>query len=189
MKQVFLDIKALLESKITQAALAAIGIVTEAPFITVMLFENQFKRMAEGEQIPFPLPAVIISFSGPNEWKQLGTGVQMLDPFIINAHICMEFYDASTDNVSVAAGVINDQNLPIFDLKQLVYKTMQYFEPTNTAMLVRFEDTLDEDTKEFYHWLQRYRSNLIDTDAQQPQGGIMSAPPYTMDLTLNRTIP
>lgn len=186
MKQVYLDLKARLEATLTKAAMAAIGVPTEADFITVLLFENQFERMEQGEEIPMPLPCVIISFSGPNEWKQLGEGVQMLDPFIINAHVCKEIYDASTDNVSIAAGVIGLQDLPMFDLKQLVHKQLQEFEPTNVAKMVRFDEILDEKIKNINHHILRYRSNLIDTDTARPVGGTMSAPPYTIVITENK---
>lgn len=179
-EQVYLDIKAQLQAKITQATLAAVGFKSEwSGLIEVELFNNQFANSENGQWTPKALPMIVVGFVQAQPWKQIGNGVQFLDPFDIRIHIILEWFNDG-DNSDVD---INEAKIQM-RIRQLVYEALQEFEPTAACKMVRIDETLDEDHTNMIHYIQTYRSNLIDSTMMRPVGGISSGA-ITLEQDLN----
>lgn len=163
MKQLFLDIEAKLKSDLPNIK-----------FINP--WNNQVDLIQDGKIYSFPLPAIFIGFAAPSEIKQLGNGNQIYDPLVIEVHIVQEFYH-DAENM--------ERNLDIFDLRTLVYQTLQNFEPDGCVQFIRFEEEQDVNHTNVYHFIQRYRTNYVDSTLNQPVNGIDTTPPTTPVITID----
>lgn len=178
--QVYEDIKAQLQAKITVASLAAIGYERESSSILeVQLWNNQFKAMEEGKFTPVAYPFIIVGFVQSQPWKQLGNGVQFMDPFDIRIRIVFEWF-SDGDNHDLD---VNEAKMQ-FQLRQLVYEALQEFEPTCACKMVRISEESDEDHDNIIQYVQTYRSNLIDSTMQRPVGGSETTAPVTLDVVI-----
>jgi hypothetical protein len=166
-KQLFLAIKGQLE--------------TEVPSIQfIQMYNRQFDLIDQGEGgsliYSFPFPCVFVEFVSPSPIKQLGGGYQIYDPLLVNIHIGHELYDAGDGSM--------EQNLDVFDLRTLVYKALQKFEPSGAVAFMRTEETQDTNHKAIYHFIQEYTTNYIDNGMAEPVGGVTKDPPTDLDLTV-----
>lgn len=165
--QVYEDIKTRLQARITPAALKTIGYEVEGTStLEVQLWNNQFKAMADGKFSLVQFPFIIVGFVQSQPWKQLGNGVQFLDPFDVRIRIIFEWFsDGDAHDVDV-----NEAKMQ-FQVRQLVYEALQEFEPTCACKMVRISEQSDEDHDNIIQYVQTYRSNLIDSTMQRPIGG------------------
>jgi hypothetical protein len=78
-----------------------------------------------------------------------------LQDLVFNLHIGHEFYN----------GKNMDENLLVFDLKQDIYKAMKNFQATGSSSITRIGEAQDVNHNNVYHYIQTYKCNLIDEDA------------------------
>jgi hypothetical protein len=148
--------------------------LTDVKFVNP--WNNQVNQVEDGSIYSFPMPAIFIDFGMPDEIKQLGNGVQIHDPLIVEIHIVQEFYHD---------GENMERNLDIFDLRTDVYKALQKFEPSGAVQFIRFEEEHDKEHTDVYHYIQKYRTNYIDQSRTEPVNGINSTPPTDLSITID----
>jgi hypothetical protein len=167
-----------------RALLSAIQTLIRAGVINInpdfiFMWNNQHDKIANPEEdgqhlYTFTLPAIFLEIESPTDIKQLGNGVQLYD-FNFRLHLIDKMVDAGDGTL--------DQNLEIFDIKQLVFQTIQGQAPDKFGQFCRIQEEQDQDHKNLYHFIQEYATNYTDFTMNDPIGGILTVPPTALDLT------
>ncbi len=129
--------------------------------VHVRLWNNQVRLSEEGQQIPFTFPAVFIDFP-TIVWQQMGKGVQNTEVMVVRLYVCYESFHTSE----------NEEDLEIFTLREDVYMALQDFKPTASSKLQRIAEQTDPNHTNVYVWVMDYQTNLQETEAQYPRGGV-----------------
>ena len=171
MKELFLYIKTQLET-----IKDIDGLSNKIKFIHI--WNNQTHWIEEGQGYDFLKPAVFIEFVNAQQIVDIGGGVQQYDPLEINLHIIHQFMDASDGTL--------EQNLDIFDLKQLVYAALQTWHCQGSGPFTRISEEQDYDHPHIYHFIQTFRTSYVDSSQAIPIGGYDIDP--TLDLVLTPVV-
>lgn len=170
MRQLFLDIKARIETYIP-----------EIQFIRMWNSQTEQMEGEEGQEgsaiYPLQLPAVFVEFVNDQTPKQLGNGVQIFDNLGVKLHLVHQQFDAGDGT--------HEQNLEVFTLKQKLFKYMNLFEPTGAVAFIRNGETQDYDHTNVYHFIQDYVTNYVDFGAQLPVDGVTKQPPTPLHVELS----
>jgi len=161
-KQLYIDIR-------TKVLTLLNGIVPAFNFVQV--WNNQLETDGENKMYSFAYPALFVEIVSPGQIIQLGNGVQHYEPLIVRLHILQEFYNATDGN-----GIL-EQDLTIFDLRQIVYEGMQGWEPDNCVAWVRTGETQDTNHSNVYHFIQEYTTSYVDSTMERPVDGLTKTPP------------
>ena len=162
MKQLYLALKARIESK-----------VTEVRFIA--MWNNQLNDTVDGKTYSFLMPAVFFEFVSPIQIVGVGNNIQVHEPMEVKAHIIHEQYDAMDGTMDV--------NLDVFVFKQQIYKALQLFQPAMSSVFDRQSEEQDYDHTNIYHYIQSYFIAYIDNDMPLPIDGTEYEPPLTTEIT------
>lgn len=152
------------------------------------MWNNQLQLIEEGHLEQFDMPAVFIEFESLNSNEStMGGGVQIFNPLNFHIHILHKQYDAADGTF--------EQNLDVYDFKDLVYLAIQKFQPglTDTTnkvgSCIRYQEIQDYSHKAVYHYIQSYKTTLVDVVRLEPVNGIESDPlpmPAKIDLSTDR---
>lgn len=152
-------------------------IVSEPLLQYVQMYNNQIFDEESGQLYDYPKPAVLIEFESPTIIQQLGNGSQLYDELLVKLHIVDNFMNYTGDDG------IEELNLEIFDRRDRVFTSVQGFEPTNCAAMVRVNEQQDYDHTQIYHYTQTYKTNYVDTLMDRPVNGQIINPPLDATIT------
>lgn len=128
-------------------------ISTDVPEIQyVRVFNNQFQYLEDQTIEAFPFPCAFVEVI-PQSYVQLGAGYQQSD-IDIKIHIGHVEYDANNGNM--------EENLSIFDIRNLVVKELNLFKPYMCAEMFKVSEEQDYTHTDVYHYVITYRTGLID---------------------------
>lgn len=140
----------------------------------VRMWNDQLTLVDKGKMQMFPMPAAFIAFNSA-EIMQLGEGVQLMDPLYVDIHILHWQVDAGDGTF--------EQNLDVFDFRMETFKKLQKFTPTKAGAMIRIAERQDYDHAGVYHYIQTYKFNLTEDEAQEPIDGVEWAPiPMPLEL-------
>ena len=147
---------------------------------TVARWNNQVELLYDeqgGRNPNFLFPACFISFKAA-EIMQLAQGVQLYENLIIDLHILDWQIDAGDGT--------QEQNLEIYDLKELVFSVMNKFSPNATndsaGTFMRIAEEDDDKHHGVYHFVQRYKTSFVNNSLQEPVNGIPSTVPMPVEI-------
>lgn len=144
----------------------------------IRLWNNQVQYAKDAIDETYPYPAIFIDFPEEIEWKQIGNGVQTVDPLMIRLHIVHDFYDAQDGTMG--------QDLAILELAQKVYTSLQEWMPNiPLGVFVRVMEVQDKDHPNLYHFIQTYQTTWIDTAMKRPVNGSVTTEPLDLQLDIN----
>lgn len=135
----------------------------------VRMWNNQHELVIGGHMEMFPNPSVFIEFVS-SDIMQLGEGRQLYDPLIFRLHILDWQMDSGDGNF--------EQNLTVYDLKQKLYAVVQKFQPglsdenCPAGSCIRISETQDYSHAGLYHYVQEYKTTLVDVVMAEPVNGL-----------------
>ena len=142
--------------------LARLKTITELQTVTV--WNNQFEYIEDGSSYSFAMPCAFVEVNFPDGFRDLACNYQETD-VEIRIHIGQDYYN----------GVNIDENLSIFDLRDLVVKSMSHFQTTKSGLLVKINEGQDFDHRNVYHYTIDFKTQWIDETAVK--GTFESTPP------------
>ena len=154
------------------------------------VWNNQVKHIqaelegtiAEGmPNYAFPLPAVFVELISQHPILQNGNRIQSYDELIVRIHYVHEFYNATKEGFM-------DEDFLIFEQTQRLYAMLQGFEPDGAVAFVRVAETEDTTHNMIYHFIQDYKTNLVDNTLDAPHGYIEKPPPTDYELNLTKMV-
>lgn len=122
----------------------------------VHVFNNQFEYMEQQQSYSFPFPCVFVEAINPGAFNQIGGGYQQAD-IDFRIHIGMEQYDSADGNM--------EQNLDIFDLRDLVFQKLSLYKPSMCTEMVKIAEEQDYQHTAIYHYVMDFRTGFIDKSA------------------------
>jgi len=134
--------------------LAAIRAIPE--FKHVVVWNNQFAYMEDGGDYAFPMPCAFIELQ-TNNLQDIGEGYEGSDiSFVLH----------------IGQNVLNsdymEQNLTIFELRDLVVKALKPFQ-ASTSLMTKVNEQQDYDHSNVYHYMITYNLHFIDNTTATPQ--------------------
>jgi len=148
----------------------------------VRMWNNQLDLVQAGKMELFGHPACFIEF-GSASIQQLGEGRQLFDPLTFKIHILDWQLDAGDGTF--------EQNLEVYDLKDLIFAAIQKFQPGLTdqtdkvGSCIRIAEYQDYKHAGVYHYIQEYKTTYVDEIMVEPVGGIDGpVPPLPMQLNI-----
>lgn len=152
-----------------QEILTQIGLITEFKFSSV--WNNQFQYMEEGNTYVFPMPCAFVEIISDNNQdvagKYQGSDIQ------INIHIGHEFYN----------GTQMEQNLSIFDFRDLIVKSFCNFKAGKTGVFIKTSEQQDFEHTNVYHYIVSFKTHFMD-DTAAPEY-IYTTPPTGLTIDRN----
>lgn len=136
------------------------------------MWNNQLDYMESGEQIPFNFPAVFVDFSNI-EYFDLGNKWQN-GTLQVDLHICDEMWN----------GADQEENLQIFDLKELIYKSLSQIQLDTASPITRIAEQTDTTHTNIYHYIQSYKVEIV----ANAEGTIIELTDILLNLTAVREI-
>jgi|DEB0MinimDraft_6_1074348.scaffolds.fasta_scaffold05772_3 hypothetical protein len=134
-------------------------------FKTVGLFNDDFNKYDEGLIDSFRFPALFVSFPDGADYLNQGGKLQ-------KTTLTVRFFIA--DELTKSRLSISKTVLDVFDLKQAVFNVFSGFQQTATnetfSTFERVREETDEDRRNYYIFIQDYRTELIDPDTWVQQG-------------------
>lgn len=124
-------------------------------FNEVILWNNQVDAMEASEERSYNFPSCFIGFQIPSIFIDESNGTQQSE-IELTVYIVDEIYSNEFDN--------GTPNLDIFDLKQLVYKSLQGYTVNPQGPLSRVSEETDEDHPNLYVFKQTYKLSYIDCE-------------------------
>ena len=125
-------------------------------FKTVDVYNNQFFKQDDGTIDSFSFPAIFLSFPEGAEYSLFTAGIQQAP------EITVRFYIA--DKLTKSRTSISKTVLEIMDLKQEVYKVFQGWSSQPIGAFSRIAEQTDEDRRNYYTFIQDYKTKIIDSD-------------------------
>lgn len=122
-------------------------------FQFVAIWNNQFEYLQDGGEYVFPMPCVFVEVQNENN-QDLGCNYQGQDINII-FHIGQDFYNGSQ----------MEQNFTIFELRDLLVKSISNFKPTTASKMVKTSELQDFNHSNVYHYAISYKTHWIDNTA------------------------
>jgi len=143
-------------------------------FKTVDFYNDQFTKQDNGVIDSFRFPALFISFPDGANFSEYTAGVQQSTELTVRFFIGYEL-------IKTRSG-INKSVLDLMDLKQQVFSKFQGFSAPFIQTFSRIYEEADEDRKNYYIYIQDYKTGVIDSSnyIDRDQG-------YTATLTLDLT--
>lgn len=153
------------------------------------VFNDQYRKLKDGEIEHFPLPASLLQVVAPTNMKRIGGGVAAGD-IVFRVHLAHEHMDSGDGTM--------EQDLDIFDLRDQVINLLSDFQPLGCSPLMYVSDTPNNDHTNLYifeidfvtHFLDntgvqdKYNSVTL-TDAQVNRDGILTEDPQLVVQTIS----
>lgn len=151
--------------------LAVLRTITAIKFTSV--WNNQFQYMEDGKSYSFPMPCSFVQVENDNS-MDIGGKYQGSD-LDITIHIGQD----------VLNGDLMDENLTIFELRDLVIKAFSVFKPTTGGLMVKVSEGQDFDHTNIYHYEIKFKTQWIDNTAVPIE--YYSIPPTALSATITTT--
>jgi hypothetical protein len=150
------------------------------------VFNNQIIQEQDGKTFDFPKPAILIEIDTPNTGLQtLGTDNVTVSELTWRLSIVHEQLDAGDGTL--------DQNLDVFDYRDLVKVAFTSFRPTNCSYWQYSEESQDYAHNNIYVYGISFKCSFVDTKGSplDPDSTvyITKVPPIALDLQAYITTP
>ena len=136
-------------------------------FNFVAIYNNQFQFVDNGGEYSFPFPCAFVELTS-TDLQDIGGGYQGSD-LQVSIHLGQDYYN-STANL--------EQNLSIFNLRDLIIKKLASFKPSTGSGFVKISEAQDFDHSNVYHYVVSYKFHWIDSTAVNPD--ILSPSPINL---------
>jgi hypothetical protein len=152
----------------------------------VAIFNNQVREEQDGKTFDFPKPALLIEIENPNQGLQtLGQDNVTVSEITWRISIVHEQLDASDGTL--------DQNLDVFDYRDLVKVAMTGIRPKNCSHWMYVEESQDYAHNNIYVYSIGFKCSFVDTKGSplDPDSNtyITFEPPIALDLGVWITVP
>jgi hypothetical protein len=122
-------------------------------FKFVAIWNNQLEQLQDGLTYAFPFPNAFIEILTPTDYLPLGGGYSITD-YTVRIHIGHEQYDAGGGNF--------EQNIEVFNYRDLVIAKLNGFQPTGGSSLMKNAEIQDYTHTNVYHYQIDFRGNFVD---------------------------
>jgi hypothetical protein len=126
--------------------------LNEFNFVTI--WNNQFQYMQDGTIYSFPMPCALVEVQ-TNDTQSIGGYVQGSDITVV-IHIGQDYYNGS--NI--------DENFNIFQLRDIVVKSISHFKSAKSGIFVKVSEDQDFEHSNVYHYKLTYKTQWIDETAK-----------------------
>jgi hypothetical protein len=152
----------------------------------VAIFNNQVKEEQDGKTFDFPKPALLVEIENPNQGLQtLGQDFVSVSEITWRISIVHEQLDAADGTL--------DQNLDVFDYRDLVKVAMTGIRPKNCSKWMYVEESQDYAHNNIYVYSVGFKCSFVDTKGSplDPDSNtyITFEPPIALDLGVFITVP
>jgi hypothetical protein len=152
----------------------------------VAIFNNQVREEQDGKTFDFPKPAILIEIENPNQGLQtLGQDNVTVSEITWRISIVHEQLDAADGTL--------DQNLDVFDYRDLVKVAMTGIRPKNCSHWMYVEESQDYAHNNIYVYSIGFKCSFVDTKGSplDPDSNtyITFEPPIALDLGVWITVP
>jgi hypothetical protein len=152
----------------------------------VAIFNNQVKEEQDGKTFDFPKPALLVEIENPNQGLQtLGQDFVTVSEITWRISIVHEQLDAADGTL--------DQNLDVFDYRDLVKVAMTGIRPKNCSKWMYVEESQDYAHNNIYVYSVGFKCSFVDTKGSplDPDSNtyITFEPPIALDLGVFITVP
>jgi hypothetical protein len=152
----------------------------------VAIFNNQVKEEQDGKTFDFPKPALLVEIENPNQGLQtLGQDFVTVSEITWRISIVHEQLDAADGTM--------DQNLDVFDYRDLVKVAMTGIRPKNCSKWMYVEESQDYAHNNIYVYSVGFKCSFVDTKGSplDPDSNtyITFEPPIALDLGVFITVP
>jgi hypothetical protein len=152
----------------------------------VAIFNNQVKEEQDGKTFDFPKPALLVEIENPNQGLQtLGQDFVSVSEITWRISIVHEQLDAADGTM--------DQNLDVFDYRDLVKVAMTGIRPKNCSKWMYVEESQDYAHNNIYVYSVGFKCSFVDTKGSplDPDSNtyITFEPPIALDLGVWITVP
>jgi len=152
----------------------------------VAIFNNQVKEEQDGKTFDFPKPALLIEIENPNQGLQtLGQDNVTVSEITWRISIVHEQLDAADGTL--------DQNLDVFDYRDLVKVAMTGIRPKNCSKWMYVEESQDYAHNNIYVYSVGFKCSFVDTKGSplDPDSDVYTTidPPIALDLGVWITVP
>lgn len=152
----------------------------------VAIFNNQVREEQDGKTFDFPKPALLIEIENPNQGLQtLGQDNVTVSEITWRISIVHEQLDAADGTL--------DQNLDVFDYRDLVKVAMTGIRPKNCSHWMYVEESQDYAHNNIYVYSIGFKCSFVDTKGSplDPDSNtyITFEPPIALDLGVWITVP
>ena len=129
------------------------------------IFNNQVKLEDEGKTFNFPKPAVLIEIQNPTQGVALlGSGVTINENLIWRLSIVHEQLNASINDIDPPAPATGmDENLDVYDLRDLLKTALTGFKLTGCSQLQYVEESQDYEHDNIYVYGVSFKCSFVDT--------------------------
>ena len=128
------------------------------PNLYSAIWNNQFKRLEDGQSYSFPIPAAFVELIPQKDGGEIGYGVWGYD-VIFRIHAAINQPDAGDGTL--------DQNLIIYDLRDALANALVHFQPSQCGMLQSDDETFDYDHESLYLYTFDLKCHFIETDGNK----------------------
>lgn len=125
-------------------------------FKTVDVYNSQFDKQDEGVIDSYRFPALFLSFPDGADYSNFAGKIQQSNDVTVRFYIADEL---TKSRLSISK-TVNE----IMDLKQEVFKKFHGWGNTTIKAMTRIYEETDEDRKNYYVFIQDYKTNVIDCD-------------------------
>jgi hypothetical protein len=152
----------------------------------VAIFNNQVKEEQDGKTFDFPKPALLVEIENPNQGLQtLGQDFVSVSEITWRISIVHEQLDAADGTM--------DQNLDVFDYRDLLKVAMTGIRPKNCSKWMYVEESQDYAHNNIYVYSVGFKCSFVDTKGSplDPDSNtyITFDPPIALDLGVWITVP
>jgi hypothetical protein len=152
----------------------------------VAIFNNQVKEEQDGKTFDFPKPALLVEIENPN------TGLQTLGQDNVTVSEITWRISIVHEQLDAADGTL-DQNLDVFDYRDLVKVAMTGIRPKNCSKWMYVEESQDYAHNNIYVYSVGFKCSFVDTKGSplDPDSNtyITFEPPIALDLGVFITVP
>lgn len=136
------------------------------------IYNSQLDYLEKGGEYAFSFPAVFIELQ-TDSFEQLPNEYQNID-IVYKFHIVQDYYNSDLNL---------EQNLSIFDLRDILVKKLSFFKPTKGGIIVKSVEQQDFNHSNVYHYILEYKGHFIDDAAVKAINQINLAPASYINLT------
>ena len=139
-------------------------------FKFVAVWNNQFNYVDDGSSYSIPFPNAFVELD-LNNTEDVGVNYQASD-IEIKIHIGQDFYNGST----------LEENLTIFDLRDIVYRKLSSFKTTNTGIFRKISEQQDFEHTNVYHYVITFKAQWVDSTATPQTYYTTTAPTLNINI-------
>jgi hypothetical protein len=151
LKQPILDILTKLTS------IQVVNLNRDATPLYARIWNNQLQHMTDGSGYTFHRPACFVEIINSVSFEMMGEGFRNAD-LGIRLHLIHDFYNQD--------GTF-EQDLEIFDLRDLILSSLKFFIPTACGPLQCVREEQEYDHANTYHYILDFICNFVDSKSSK----------------------